>query len=579
MPTQAERWARYIPILGIARSYRREDFAHDTVAGLVITVITVPQALAYAFLAGLPPQAGLYACLAPMALYALLGSSRQLVVGPVAIAALMVATALAEHAPAYSDRYVQIAAVLSLQVGCFFWLLRLARMGGLASLLSHPVIAGFVNGAAILIIASQLASLGGLSKTPVAGLGTQLAALAGSFAVVDPVAVLVGAASLAALWVVRRHAGALVPGARRDHPVSRAGPMLVAAAASAAVVFFDLPVDTVGVVPAGLPSFQAPIFDLALWWDLAPHAALVALVAFAESYSVARTLASRQHRTIDANQELVALGGANIGAAFFGAYPVAGSFSRSSVNQAAGARTPVSVLVCACVIVLTLLWLTPLFAHLPRAALAAIVISAVWGLMNFRSLRDHWRFHRADAIAHLATFSGVLTAGVEAGLLIGIAVSLALCLRGSRDPHIAAVGRVPGTPHFRNVERHAVETSPRIVAARVDGSLFFANADQVEARLLALAGKPGVRHLVLVMTAVNFLDASALEMLRRLVVALRKKHTVALHLCEVKGPLRDQLEHARLPEWLSGQVFETADAAFNRLTDHAGRWVWRSEAP
>ena len=565
-------------MLGIVRAYRREDFAPDVVAGLAVTVVTVPQALAYAFLAGLPPQAGLYACLAPMALYAVLGSSRQLVVGPVAIAALMVATALAEHAPAYSERYAQIAVVLSLQVGLFLCLLRLARLGGLASLLSHPVIAGFVNGAAILIIVSQLASLGGLSKTPVAGLGTQLVALGGSLAAVDPAAVLVGAASLAALWAVRRHGAKLLPGARRDHPVSRTGPVLVAAAASAAVVFFDLEIDTVGVVPAGLPSFQAPFFDPALWWELAPHAALVALVAFAESYSVARTLASRQHQAIDANQELVALGSANIGAAFFAAYPVAGSFSRSSVNQAAGARTPVSVLVCACMIVLTLLWLTPLFAHLPRAALAAIVITAVWGLMNFRSLRDHWRFHRADALTHVATFAGVLVAGVEAGLLIGVAVSLALFLRGYRDPHIAAVGRIPGTPHFRNVERYAVETSPHIVAARVDGSLFFANADQVEARLLGLAEGPEARHLVLVMTAVNFVDASALEMLRRLAATLRKRD-VALHFSDAKGPLRDQLEHARLAEWLSGRVFETTDDAVSRLTDNAGRWVWRSEAP
>ena len=569
---RAERLARHLPLLASAPvhtpAYWREDFSHDLVSGLAVAVITVPQALAYAFLAGLPPVAGLYACLVPMALYALFGSSRQLVVGPVAIAALMVATALGEHAPAYSDRYAAIAVVLSLQVGAMLWLLRLARMGGLASLLSHPVIAGFVNAAAILIIVSQVAGLAGLANTPLAGLGDQLATLAGGWAALNPTALAIGAASLALLWVVRRHLRRLLPGARPDHPISRAGPMLVAAAAAGAVVVFELPVETVGAVPAGLPSFALPMFDAALWWDLAPHAALIALVAFAESYSVARSLATRQRQTIDANQELTALGGANIGAAFFGAYPVAGSFSRSSVNQAAGARSQMSVLVCAAVIVVALLWLTPLFQHLPRAALAAIVISAVWRLLDFRALGEHWRFHRADAVTHVATFTAVLAAGVEGGLLIGVAVSVALFLRGAREPHIAVLGRLPGTPHFRNVERFKAETWPEIVAARVDESIFFANAEPVEARLAALTGAE-TRHLVLVMSAVNFIDASGLEMLRRLAGTLGERQ-VRLHFCEVKGPVRDQLEHARLPDWLSGAVHATTDGAVRALAERPG---------
>ena len=567
--SRAERLARRVPLLASARphtrAYWREDFPHDLVAGLAVTVITVPQALAYAFLAGLPPVAGLYACLAPMAFYALFGSSRQLVVGPVAIAALMVATTLSQYAPAYSDRYAAIAVVLSMEVGVALLLLRLARMGGLASLLSHPVIAGFVNAAAILIIVSQIAGLAGLAKTPPAGLGTQLATLAGSWQAVNPTALAIGVASLALLWVVRAHLGRVLPGARRDHPLCRAGPMLAVAAATGAVVMFDLPVDTVGAVPAGLPRFAAPTFDAALWWDLAPNAAIIALVVFAESYSVARSLATREHRTVDANQELTALGGANIGAAFFGAYPVAGSFGRSSVNQAAGARSQMSVLVCAAVIVVTLLWLTPLFEHLPRAALAAIVVSAVWRLLDFRALGEHWRFHRADAVTHAATFAGVLAVGVEGGLLIGVAASVALFLRVTRAPHIAVVGRLPGTPHFRNVLRFNVETWPEVLAARVDESIFFANADPVEARLLALADRPAVRHLVLVMSAVNFIDASGLEMLRRLSGTLAERR-IHLHLCELKGPVRDQLDRARLPDWLAGTVHPTTDDAVGALT-------------
>ena len=568
--SRAGRLARRVPLLANARphtrAYWREDFPHDLMAGLAVTVITVPQALAYAFLAGLPPVAGLYACLLPMAFYALFGSSRQLVVGPVAIAALMVANTLGEYAPAYSDRYAAIAVVLSLEVGAVLLLLRLARMGGLASLLSHPVIAGFVNAAAILIIVSQIAGLAGLAKTPPAGLGAQLAALAGSWQAINPTALAIGVASLALLWGVRGHLGRVLPGARRDHPLCRAGPLLVAAAATGAVAMFDLPVDTVGAVPAGLPRFAAPAFDAALWWSLAPNAAIIALVVFAESYSVARSLATRERRAIDANQELTALGGANIAAAFFGAYPVAGSFGRSSVNQAAGARSQMSALVCAAVIVVTLLWLTPLFEQLPRAALAAIVISAVWRLLDFRALGEHWRFHRPDAATHAATFAGVLVVGVEGGLLIGVAVSVALFLRAARAPHIAVVGRLPGTPHFRNVLRFDVETWPEVLIARVDESVFFANADPVEARLLALTARPAARHLVLVMSAVNFVDASGLEMLRRLSGALAARQ-MRLHLCEVKGPVRDQLEHARLPDWLTGAVHTTADAAVGALAE------------
>ena len=258
MPTPAERLAAHIPLLGSARCYRREDFGHDLVAGLVVAVITVPQALGYAFLAGLPPQIGLYACLAPMALYALLGSSRQLVVGPVAVAALMVAAAIGEHASAYPHRHVEIAAVLSLQVGVVLWLLRLGRMGGLASLLSHPVIAGFVNAAAILIMISQLAAFAGFENAPIAGVGTQLASLADSFHAVNGAAVIVGVASLALLFAIRRYGAALLPKACSDHPLTRTGPILVAGLASWAVVASASPISCGSSIAQKQSLFSSP---------------------------------------------------------------------------------------------------------------------------------------------------------------------------------------------------------------------------------------------------------------------------------------------------------------------------------
>ena len=583
MLRQLKKLPGRIPIVLAARSYQRADLPHDFVAGLTLGVVTVPQAIAYAFLAGLPPQAGLYACLAPMVIYAVLGSSRQLVVGPVAIAALMVAAAIGEHAPAHPEQHLGIATVLSLQAGLFLWLLRLLRVGGIVHLLSHPVITGFVNAAALLIIVSQLAPLAGVATPADGGAARQLFALGTALGDMAPLALAIGVASLATLWLVRRFGAKLVPRATPDHPICRTGPMLVAAAATLSVALLGLDVATVGFVPAGLPSLTAPPFDAALWWDLAPHAALIALIAYVEGYSVGKTLAGRQQRHthstggtggtrgtgsgrgIDGNQELLALGAANVGAAFFGAYPVAGSFTRSSVNQAAGGRTPLSVLICALVIVAALLWFAPLFHHLPRAALAAIVIASVWSLIDFRSIGLHWRFYRPDVITHFVTLGAVLVLGVEAGLLLGMAASIALLVRGSSQPHIAVIGRLGDSAHFRNVERFSTRTWPQLVAARVDESLYFANANRIEDRLAKLAEGDAVKHLLIVMNAVNFIDTSGLEMLQRLVEHL-KRQGVALHLCEVKGPVRDQLAHIAVDSWLSGRQFQTTDEAFTALT-------------
>ena len=579
--------SQHFPVIGVMRSYRRDDLPHDLIAGIVVGMLTVPQAVAYALLAGLPAEVGLYACLAPMVIHALLSSSRQLIVGPVAIAALMVAATVGEHAPAHSDAYLGITTIVCLQVGILLLLLRLLRMGGIVNLLSHPVISGFVNGAAILIIVSQLAPLSGIEgTTPRLGDGTAagLVSLAGSLTAVNPAALALGVASLLVMAAFRRWGSTLPrlwrrsPESVTSHPLTRIGPVLLLLATPALVAVLDLDVRVVGSVPAGLPALTLPVFDAALWWDLAPNALLIALVAYVESYSVGKTLASRQRQRIDSHQELLALGAANVAAAFSGAYPVAGSFSRSSLNYASGARTPASALVCAAVIVATLLWLTPIFVHLPHAVLAAIVIVAVYELADFRSVLRDRRFYRPDVVTHFATFAGVLLGGVEVGLGVGIAVSLVLFMRGSARPHIAVVGRLGDTPHFRNVERYTVRTWPHLVAARVDESFYFANADTVEDRLEELAvpqpgEEPEVKHLLVIMSAVNFIDSTGLEMLKRLTLRL-KKRDVSLHLCEVKGPVRDQLDHVDIDAWLSGEVFRTTDDAFNALTEAAGRWVW-----
>ena len=588
----------YLPIVEVVRSYRREDLPHDVVAGVAVGMLTVPQAVAYALLAGLPAQAGLYACLAPMVIHALLSSSRQLIVGPVAIAALMVASTVGQHAAAYSDAYLGITTVLTLQVGAILILLRLLQVGGVVNLLSHPVIAGFVNGAAVLIIISQLAPLAGIATTSRLDDGAvdRIAELVRSVAEINPTALGLGVGSLVLMAAVRRWGPDLL---RPSGPVRiarngdvrrallRTGPVLATVLGTIIVAAFGLDVGVVGNVPAGLPDLTAPLLDIRLWWDLAPNALLIALVAFVESYSIGKTLASRQRRRVDSHQELLALGAANIGASLSGAYPVAGSFSRSSVNYASGARTPASALVCAVIIVVTLLWLTPAFAKVPHAVLAAVVMVAVYELADFRHVVRDWRFYRGDVLTHFATFAGVLLAGVEAGLLIGIVISAVLFLRGSARPHIAVVGRLGDTPHFRNVKRYEVRTWPHLVAARVDESFYFANADRLERRLAELVadaevtarggdtdGEQSTKHLLIIMSAVNFIDTTGLEMLKRLTHRLARGG-VAMHLCEIKGPVRDQLEHVSVDDWLTGRVFQTTDDAFNALTEANGRWVWR----
>ena len=555
-------------------SYRREDLNYDLIAGLVVGIVTVPQAIAYAFLAGLPPEAGLYACLLPMVLYALLGSSRQLVVGPVAVAALMVADAINDHADQYGNDPVGIATVLCLQAGLLLWLLRIFRIGGIVNILSRPVIGGFINGAVILIIISQIPALTGIPAISTAGPLTNFASMAGRITHAHAFTFGIGLASLLVLWLFPALVKRLLPlrkGLREASALSRTGPIFVALGCILLVWVAGFETPSVGYIPAGLPSIKAPPFRLDLWIDLAPSAALIAIVAYVESFSVGSTLASRQRKRVNSHQELIALGAANLGAAFTGAYPVAGSFSRSSVNYAAGGRTPVSSIASAVVILVALLWLTPLFQVLPLAALAAIIIVSVVGLLDFKDLKLHWHFYRLDVMTHIVTLASVLAFGVETGLLTGVCVSILLFIRRSSRPQITIVGRLGNSTHFRNIERHDVETWPEVIAVRVDESLYFANVNRVEDRVLKIVETHHeARHILLVCSSINFIDTSGLEMLRRINESLRSV-SIKLHLAEVKGPVMDRLVDAEFAEELSGQLFFTTDEAMQELDqDTAG---------
>jgi SulP family sulfate permease len=574
------RLHRFVPIIGVLRSYRRRDLSQDVVAGLIVGCITIPQAVAYAFLAGLPATAGLYACLLPMVVYAVLGSSRELVVGPVAVAAIMVAEAIRTHVALYPGAELAIAAVLSIESGLVLMALRATQMGGIVNLLSHPVVVGFVNAAAIIIILSQLAPFFGLESRAGSPI-TELVWFAEHLGELNFVTTAIGLGSLVLLWLTRRYGYLLVVRllrrVTRQHAITRTGPLVVTLLSIVIVALFALDlnhgVSVVGPIPSGLPPAAWPSQSVAFWLDLLPNAAMIALVAYVESYSIGTALAGRKQRRIDAHQELVALGAANIAGGLTGAYPVAGSFSRSGVNVAAGARTPVSSLVCAGVVLFTLLWLTGPFERLPHAALAAIIVVSVVDLIDFKPMLRDWKFYPYDAYAQIVTVLGVLLMGAEAGLIAGMLVSIALFVRSSAKPQVAILGRVGESSHFRNSKNHPVTTYPGVLAVRVDENLYFANANNVENKLLKIVARhPDTRDLLLVCSAINLIDSSGLELLLRLNRKL-ERDGIRLHLCEVKVPVMKQLSAAHLPEALTGRIFFTTDEGVRRLLASAPETV------
>ncbi|HSK41876.1 MAG TPA: sulfate permease, partial [Arenibaculum sp.] len=531
---------KILPILDWAPSYSRADAINDLVAAVIVTIMLVPQSLAYAMLAGLPPHVGLYASILPLVAYAVFGTSRTLAVGPVAVVSLMTAAAAGGVAARGTPEYLTAAITLAALSGLVLLAMAVLRLGFLANLLSHPVISGFITASGILIAASQIRhilgieaegdTLPGIVRELAHGIGrTNLHTLA------------IGAASVAFLfWVRGNLKPLLVRAGIRPRPadlVAKAGPVAAIALSVLAVAAFGLEekgVRIVGAIPAGLPPFALPSFDPALWVQLLPAAVLISLVGFVESISVAQTLAAKRRQRIGANQELVGLGAANVAAAVSGGYPVTGGFARSVVNYDAGAGTPLAGAYTAAGILAATLFLTPVFTLLPQAVLAATIIVAVLSLVDLAAIRRTFGYSKADFAAMAATIALVLLVGVEAGILAGVALSLALFFWRTSRPHVAIVGQVPGSQHFRNVERHEVITHPELLSIRVDESLYFANARFLEDTVYDLvAARPEVRHVVLMCPAVNLIDASALESLEAIAHRLHAAG-VGFHLSEVK---------------------------------------------
>lgn len=570
-PMRMARIERWLPAAAWLRGYDRATLGQDLFAALIVTLMLIPQSLAYAMLAGLPPQVGLYASIAPLIAYAAFGTSRTLSVGPVAVVSLMTAAAIGDIAASGSAGYVEAALVLALLSGLVLLGMAVLRLGFLATFLSHPVISGFITASAVLIAASQLKHILGVRLE-----GDTLIQLTPALVEALPAAngptLAIGVLATVFLFWVRKGLKPLL--LRAGLPVraadfaTKAGPVVAIIATTLAVAAWDLVesgVRVVGTVPAGLPAPSMPRFDAALWMQLLPAAALISLVGFVESISVAQTLAAKRRERIDANQELVGLGSANVAAALTGGYPVTGGFARSVVNFDAGARTQLAGVFTAVGIALVALLFTPLFRNLPQAALAATIIVAVMSLVDLGTVRHTWRYSRSDFSAMAVTVAVVLAVGVEAGIVAGVALSILLYLWRTSRPHIAIVGQVPGTQHFRNIERHAVLTSPHVLSVRVDESLYFANARYLEDRLYdEIARRPEIRHVVLMCPAVNYIDASALDSLEVINERLHQAG-VLFHLSEVKGPVLDRLQRSHLLEHLSGRAFLSQHQAMATL--------------
>jgi SulP family sulfate permease len=551
----------YLPILDWGRTYDRNAFSNDMIATVIVTIMLIPQSLAYALLAGLPPEAGIYASIAPIILYAIFGTSRALAVGPVAVVSLLTASAVGQVAEVGTAGYAVAALTLAFLSGAFLVLLGVLRLGFLANFLSHPVIAGFITASGILIAFSQLKHLLGVSAH-----GHTLPELLLSiFEHLDQtnlITVIIGVSATAFLFWVRK---GLKPMLRRlgaspklADVLTKAGPVAAVAATTISVWLFSLNdkgVKIVGDVPQGLPPFTLPGLSPDLIGQLLMPAILISIIGFVESVSVAQTLAAKKRQRIDPDQELIGLGAANIGAAFTGGYPVTGGFARSVVNYDAGAETPAAGAYTAVGLAIAAVALTPLVYYLPNATLAATIVVAVLSLVDFSILRKTWDYSKADFTAVAATILLTLTMGVEVGVASGVGISILLHLYKTSRPHVAEIGLVPGTQHFRNIHRHNVETDPTVLSLRVDESLYFVNARFLEDLVQARVSEGcAIKNVILMFSAVNEVDFSALESLE----AINQRLTelgIGLHLSEVKGPVMDRLKATHFLHELNGRVF------------------------
>lgn len=525
-----------IPALGWLRNYKRNDIRGDLSAGAIVAVMLVPQGMAYAMLAGLPPVMGLYASTLPLIAYALFGSSRQLAVGPVAMISLLVFAGVSPLADPGSEEYIRLVLILSLTVGTIQLAMGLFRVGFFINFVSHAVISGFTSAAAIVICLSQLSHLLGIKLSAQHSIVPLLAEAAQRVGETNLIALTIGGVSIVVQLFLRKKMPRFP------------APLLVVAGSTLLVYALRLDrwgVAIIGTVPRGLPTFSVPAVSFESFRLLFPSALTIVFVGFMESISVAKTIAVREKYKIDSNQELKGLGLSNIVASFFSAYPVTGGFSRTAVNYEAGAHTGLASVISAALIILVLYFFTPLFHYLPNCVLASIVMVAVIGLIDVKEATHLFKVKKADGWTLALTFVVTLAVGSEQGILIGMAFSLLVFIWRSSHPHTAELGYVEKEDIFRNIKRFPeVQTYPEALILRVDASLYFANLGFFEDRLRkSLMERPAVKWVIIDLSGVNDIDAVAIDTLEDVIENYHEKGIQFLF-AGMKGPVRDLVAKA-----------------------------------
>jgi len=566
------KWMTFFPVLDWSRHYNTQHFTEDGVAALIVTIMLIPQSLAYALLAGLPAHIGLYASILPLIAYTIFGTSSALAVGPVAVVSLMTAAAISNLGITDPQQILLAAATLAILSGLMLVLMGVLRLGFLANFLSHPVISGFISASAIVIATSQLKHLFGVDASG-HNLVELVFSLAQNIGSINWYTVMVGIPAVIFLFWVRSSLKSVLlrlgMGEKSAALATKLGPVIIVLFTILSTKIFRLDekgVAIVGAIPQGLPALGLPEFDGNLWIQLAGSAFLISIIGFVESVSVAQTLAAKKRQRIYADQELIGLGAANLASSVSGGYPVTGGFARSVVNYDAGAATPAAGAFSAIGILLATLFLTPYLYFLPKAALAATIIVAVLSLLDMSILKRSWIYSKADFIAVFLTLSGTLLQGVEIGVSLGVLSSILLYLFKTARPHIAIVGQVGQTEHFRNVLRHKVRVWDNMLSIRVDQSLYFANARSLEDFVTnCMAEYKSVEHVVLQCSAINEIDASAIESLEAINNKLESMGVI-FHLSEVKGPVMDRLNRINFIHHISGKIFLSHMDAVKTLT-------------
>lgn len=557
----------YLPITDWIKNYSKQDLNGDAFAGIITAILLIPQGIAYAMLAGLPPQLGLYASILPPVCYAVFGTSRTLSVGPVSIAAIMIASALSSPEISSLGNPVESAVILAAESGVILLLMATARMGGLVHFISHPVLTGFTSGASILIVLSQIPHLLGLSK-PQCGLNADC--YTDYLSLLNPVTLGLGLLSLTILLLFNKPLVSVLKKSGLNETyvlaISKTAPLLSVIITTLIVAHFQFNVAVVGAISGGLPSLNLDFIGSSKWSLLLPYAGFIALIAYIESVAIAKVTANLRHQRINPNQELIALGFANLATAVSGGMAVAGGFSRTMVNFSAGARTQMAMIIAVVLLSLAVIFASEGFEMIPKATLAAIILMAIFPLIKIRAIINTWHYDRGDGIAEIMTLLGVLALGIEEGLTLGIILTIVSYLRQTSRPHIAEVGRVANSEHFRNINRHRVKTWPNLLLLRIDENITFANADYIEDFIQQRLKSQQIEHVILIFTSVSYIDSTALEALENINHSLQQDK-ICLHLAEVKGPVMDRLEHTEFLEKIQpGKVFFRIADAVNDLS-------------